>query len=136
MERETGLEPATSSLGISASIEYKGHGVHRGDTDPWSSSNLRPLLPTLGQSLDAEKAISRLLDLSKSKYVACEIAAAYASAGHSDQALMWLERAITERSTCIPWLRTGHFGGVLNPFWDLKGNRQYQAILARAVSNQ
>jgi hypothetical protein len=38
MERETGVEPATSSLGISASIEYKGHGVHRGDTDPWSSA--------------------------------------------------------------------------------------------------
>jgi TolB-like protein/DNA-binding winged helix-turn-helix (wHTH) protein/Tfp pilus assembly protein PilF len=91
---------------------------------------------SLGQSLDAEKAISRLLALSKSKYVACEIAAAYASAGHSDQALTWLERAITERSTCIPWLRTGHFGGVLNPFRDLKGNRQYQAILAKAVSNQ
>ena len=40
-----GLEPTTSSLGISASIAYKGHGVHRGDTDPWSFSNLRPLLP-------------------------------------------------------------------------------------------
>ena len=44
MERETGLEPATSSLGISASIEFKGHGVHGGDTDPWSFSNLHPLL--------------------------------------------------------------------------------------------
>src|ERR1035437_2452524 len=45
MERETGFEPATSSLGISASIAYKGHGVHSGDTDPWSFSNLPPLLP-------------------------------------------------------------------------------------------
>src|ERR1017187_5458785 len=45
MERETGFEPATSSLGISASIAYKGHGVHGGDTDPWSFSNLPPLLP-------------------------------------------------------------------------------------------
>jgi hypothetical protein len=44
MERETGLEPATSSLGISASIAYKGHGVYGGDTDLWSFSNLRPLL--------------------------------------------------------------------------------------------
>ncbi len=40
-----GFKPVTSSLGISASIAYKGHGVHGGDTDPWSFSNLRPLLP-------------------------------------------------------------------------------------------
>ena len=39
-----GQTPA-SSLGISASIDYRGHGVHSGDTDPWSFSNLRPLLP-------------------------------------------------------------------------------------------
>jgi hypothetical protein len=31
-------------LGISASIEHKGHGVHGGDTDLWSFSNLPPLL--------------------------------------------------------------------------------------------
>jgi hypothetical protein len=43
LERETGLEPVTSSLGISASIAYKGHGVHSGDKDPWNFSNLRPL---------------------------------------------------------------------------------------------
>src|ERR1039457_5656232 len=45
MERETGFEPATSSLGISASIDYTGQGVHGGDTDPWSFSNLHPLVP-------------------------------------------------------------------------------------------
>jgi len=44
MERETGLEPATSSLGISTSIDFTGHGVHGGDTDLWSFNNLRPLL--------------------------------------------------------------------------------------------
>jgi tetratricopeptide (TPR) repeat protein len=90
----------------------------------------------LGQRQDAEKAIARLLALSKSKYVACDIAGAYTSAGHSDQALTWLERAIAERSTCIPWLRAGDFGGALNPFRALAGNRQYQAILTKAVSKQ
>jgi hypothetical protein len=44
MERETGFEPATSSLGISASIAYKGHGVYGGESDLCSFSNLRPLL--------------------------------------------------------------------------------------------
>ena len=90
----------------------------------------------LGQHQAAEKAVARLLALSNRKYVACEIAGAYASAGHSDQALTWMERAVTERSTCIPWLRAGHFGGVLNPFRALQDNRQYQGILARAVSNR
>jgi hypothetical protein len=80
--------------------------------------------------------IANLLALSNRKYVACEVAAAYSSAGHSDQALTWLERAVAERSTCIPWLRAGHFGGALNPFRALVDNRQYQEILAKAVSNQ
>lgn len=89
----------------------------------------------LGQRQAAEKVIARLLALSNRKYVACEIAAAYASAGHSGQALKWLERAVAERSTCIPWLRAGHFGGAINPFRALADNRQYQEILAKAVSN-
>ena len=90
----------------------------------------------LGQRQAAEKVIARLLALSNRKYVACEIAAAYASAGHSDLALTWLQRAVAQRSTCIPWLRAGHFGGVLNPFRALADNWQYQEILAKAVSNQ
>ena len=90
----------------------------------------------LDQRQDAEKVIARLLALSKRKYVACEVAAAYASAGHSDQALTWLERAVAERSTCIPWLRAGHLGGTLNPFRSLADNRQYQEIPAKPGSNQ
>ena len=89
-----------------------------------------------GHRQAAENVITRLLTLSNRKYVACEIAGAYASAGHSDQALTWLERAVAERSACIPWLRAGHFGGALNPFRALADNRQYQEILAKAVSNQ
>jgi TolB-like protein/Tfp pilus assembly protein PilF len=90
----------------------------------------------LGQRQDTGKVIVRLLALSTSKYVACEIATAYASAGQSDQALRWLERAVAERSTCIPWLRAGGFGGALNPFRPLADNRQYQKILAKATANQ
>jgi tetratricopeptide (TPR) repeat protein len=90
----------------------------------------------LGQRQAVEKVIARLLALSNRKYVACEVAAAYSSAGHSDQALTWLERAVAERSACIVWLPAGHFGGTLNPFRALADNRQYQEILAKAVSNQ
>jgi tetratricopeptide (TPR) repeat protein len=90
----------------------------------------------LGQRQAAEKVTARLLALSNRKYVACEIAAAYASAGHSDWALTWLERAVEERSTCIPWLRAGHFGGALNPFRALADNRLYREILTKAVSHQ
>ena len=90
----------------------------------------------LGQRQAVEKVIARLLALSNRKYVACEIAAAYASAGHSDQALTWLKRAVAERSICILWLRAGHFGGNLNPFRALADNRHYQEILAKAIPNQ
>jgi TolB-like protein/Tfp pilus assembly protein PilF len=90
---------------------------------------------SLGQRQAVEKVIASLLALSNRKYVSCEVAGAYASAPHSDQALTWLERAVAERSTCIPWLRAGHFGGVLNPFRALADNRHYQEILAKAVSN-
>ena len=90
----------------------------------------------LGQRQAVEKVIARLLALSNRKYVACEIAAAYASAGHSDQALTWLKRAVAERSICILWLRAGHFGGNLNPFRALADNRQYREILAKAIPNQ
>jgi TolB-like protein/Tfp pilus assembly protein PilF len=88
----------------------------------------------LGHRQAAEKVLVRLLSLSNRKYAACEVAAAYASSGHSDQALTWLERAVGERSICIPWLRSGHFGGALNPFRDLADNRRYQEILAKAVT--
>jgi hypothetical protein len=40
MERETGLEPATSSLGIFTSIEYKGYGAHGEHTGPANSLSL------------------------------------------------------------------------------------------------
>lgn len=88
-----------------------------------------------GQRPAAEKVIARLLTLSNKKYVGCEVVAAYASAGHSDQALTWLERAVGQRSTCIPWLRARYFGGALNPFRALVDNQQYQKILAKAISN-
>ena len=88
----------------------------------------------LGQRQAVEKVIARLLTLSNQKQMACEMAGAYASADHTDQALTWLERAVAERSPCVPWLRTGHFGGALNPFRDLANNRRYQEILAKAAT--
>lgn len=84
----------------------------------------------LGERQAAENVISRLRVLANEKYVACEVAAAYAASDDFEQALTWLKRAVNERATCIPWLRAEHFGGVFNPFRDLTGNRQYQQILA------
>jgi TolB-like protein/Flp pilus assembly protein TadD len=90
----------------------------------------------LGQRREAEKAVARLLDLSKTRFVACDIAAAYASVGQNDQAFAWLKRAVEARSTCIGWLRVGRFGGALDPFRALASSARYRAILAKAVSNQ
>jgi serine/threonine-protein kinase len=90
----------------------------------------------IGQPKKAEETITRLLDLSKTRFVACDVAAAYASAGQSDLALVWLERAVEERSTCIGWLRAGRLGGPLVPFGSLASSARYSAIMAKAVSNQ
>jgi hypothetical protein len=83
-----------------------------------------------------EEAISRMLGLSKTKFVACDIAAAYASAGESNLAFVWLERAVEARSTCIGWLHAGRLGGALDPFRGLASSGRYRALLAKAVSNQ
>jgi len=60
MEREMGLEPTTSSLGISVSIENKGQGVHCGECRSWSFSNLQPLLhqqPLNGGLLEGSRTL-------------------------------------------------------------------------------
>jgi TolB-like protein/Flp pilus assembly protein TadD len=88
----------------------------------------------LGRRQAADNVIARLLALSNKKYIACEIAFSYASTDRSDQALTWLERAVRERSTCVPWIRAGNFGGALNPFRALADNRQYRDILAHAMA--
>lgn len=90
----------------------------------------------LGQRREAGEAISLMLGLSTTKFVACDIAAAYASAGQSDLAFVWLERAVEARSTCIGWLRAGRLGGALDPFRGLASSGRYRALLAQAVSNQ
>jgi len=47
MERETGLEPATSSLGILTPIEYKGHGAQGDACRSKQISNFYPSRPLL-----------------------------------------------------------------------------------------
>jgi TolB-like protein/Flp pilus assembly protein TadD len=90
----------------------------------------------LGERREAEEAIVLMLDLSKTRFVACDIAAAYAAAGHSDLAFAWLERAVEARSTCIGWLHAGRLGGALDPFRALASSGRYRAVMAKAVSNQ
>lgn len=90
----------------------------------------------LGQQRKADEIISRLLHLSKTRSVACEVAAAYASTGHGDLALVWLERAVDEHSTCIGWLRAGRFRGAFDPLASLASSARYRAILAKTISNQ
>ncbi len=90
----------------------------------------------LGHREEVEKAITQLLQLSKTTSVNCEIATAYADAGQSELALVWLQRAVESRSTCIGWLRLGRFGGAFEPFRALASSASYRAILANAVPNQ
>jgi TolB-like protein/Tfp pilus assembly protein PilF len=90
----------------------------------------------LGHREEVEKAITQLLQLSKTTSVNCEIATAYADAGQNELALVWLQRAVESRSTCIGWLRLGRFGGAFQPFSALATSVRYRAILANAVPNQ
>jgi TolB-like protein/tetratricopeptide (TPR) repeat protein len=90
----------------------------------------------LGHREDVEKAITQLLRLSKTTFVNCEVAAAYADAGQSDLALVWLQRAVESRSACVGWLRLGRFGGAFEPFRALVSSARYRAILANAVPNR
>src|SRR5215469_12789296 len=52
MERETGIEPATSSLGIFTSIEYKGQRRPPACMQIQAKQQLLPHLPLIGGSLE------------------------------------------------------------------------------------
>ena len=59
MERETGLEPATSSLGIFTSIDFKEHGAYRDAYRPKQNTNPdnRPSKPPLiGELMESSSA--------------------------------------------------------------------------------
>ena len=108
-------------------------------SDPGNARALQLLVGVytrLRQRKEAAQAIATMLDLSKTRFVACDIAAAYASAGQSDLAFVWLERAVEARSTCVGWLRAGRLGGALDPFRALVSNGQFRAVMAKAISNQ
>jgi serine/threonine-protein kinase len=109
------------------------------DSDPGNARALQFLVDVhtrLGHRKEAEEAIALMLALSKTRFMACDIAAAYASAGQSDLAFMWLNRAIETRSTCVGWLLAGRLGGALDPFRALASSGQFRGVMAKAISNQ
>jgi TolB-like protein/DNA-binding winged helix-turn-helix (wHTH) protein/Tfp pilus assembly protein PilF len=79
-----------------------------------------------GKRREALKEVSKLLELSKHRYVApYNLALIYASLGDKDNALEWLERAYEDRSTLLIWIR-------VDPRLDsLRSEPRFKAVLNR-----
>jgi TolB-like protein/Tfp pilus assembly protein PilF len=74
----------------------------------------------------AKKELNNLLDLSKRSVVsATDIAAIYAELGKTDEALTWLDKAVTERALWLVYLK-------VNPRFDkLRSDPRFEKILHR-----
>jgi hypothetical protein len=56
-----------------------------------------------GRRAEAEKLLTKLSELSVSRYVCpYEIATAHAAMGRHDDAIKWLRKGVDERSVCMP----------------------------------
>ncbi|MHC4108365.1 MAG: tetratricopeptide repeat protein, partial [Planctomycetota bacterium] len=58
-----------------------------------------------GQETEARQALGRLRQMSDSRYVCpYEVATVYIALGEYDAALEWLNKAVDDKSGCIPWM--------------------------------
>jgi DNA-binding winged helix-turn-helix (wHTH) protein/TolB-like protein/Tfp pilus assembly protein PilF len=72
---------------------------------PGNFSDIGQALAMSGMRQEAEAELARVLELSKRQYVsALDIAIIYASLGERDETFQWLERALDDRSTNLPFL--------------------------------
>ena len=79
-----------------------------------------------GKQAEARKTISELKELSSKRYVtAYDIAIIHAGLGENDQAFEWLDKALQERSSWLPYLR-------VEPRIDeLRSDPRFKALLDR-----
>lgn len=65
------------------------------------------VLAEAGQRAEAEKLLVELKEIVKHRYVCSyEVAPIFLNLGKKDEAFRWLERAYSDRSDCMPWLKT------------------------------
>jgi TolB-like protein/DNA-binding winged helix-turn-helix (wHTH) protein/Flp pilus assembly protein TadD len=77
-----------------------------------------------GNRAEASRIVAHLRSLSKHEYVVpCNLAVAYVGLGHTDEALSYLEKAVTDRSDCVL---------LVDPIFDsIRFDSRFRNILAR-----
>jgi DNA-binding winged helix-turn-helix (wHTH) protein/tetratricopeptide (TPR) repeat protein len=97
----------------------------RGPT-PGSFGDVGQALALSGRRTEALAELDRVLKLSTQRYVSAgDIASIYASLGDTDNALVWLERALQQRASMLGFLAQ-------NPAFDgLHGDSRFAAIVDR-----
>ncbi|MGZ6081692.1 MAG: tetratricopeptide repeat protein, partial [Myxococcaceae bacterium] len=101
--------------------------VERGQPDwPVTLAAMGHLFGTSGRSEQARGMLVRMQRLASSRYVTpYGIALVHAGLGQTDEAFLWLSRAVDERSHWLVWLS-------LDPrFEDLRGDPRFPALLQR-----
>ena len=81
--------------------------IESNDTSLLDLAALAGAYATTGQRSEAEGILARLKTLSEHRYICpYEMATAHEALGHHDEAFQWLQKAIDDRSTCMPDLKT------------------------------
>jgi serine/threonine-protein kinase len=92
----------------------------------FTTAALGHLYALSGKQAEARKTIAELKELSSKRYVtAYDIAIIYAGLGENDQAFEWLDKALEERSSWLPYL------GIEPRIDELRSDPRFKALLER-----
>jgi tetratricopeptide (TPR) repeat protein len=95
-----------------------------GDSTPLDLATVAGIYATTGRRAEAEKLLTKLSELSVSRYVCpYEIATAHAALGRHGDAIDWLRKGVDERSVCMPDMK-------MDPRLDsLRSDPRFQQLL-------
>jgi len=108
-----------------AIAEFQAWQTLSGD-EPAATGALGHAYALSGKRAEAQKAIVRLRDLSKDRYVApYDVAVVYVGLGDTDQTMEWLQRAYEDHSAWLIWIELDlRFDGI-------RGDPRYRDLLRR-----
>ncbi|MFL6276066.1 MAG: TPR end-of-group domain-containing protein [Blastocatellia bacterium] len=88
------------------SIAELQRAIELGDHSPAAQTNLAFAYARAGDRATAQQKLKQALSSANGYVVPYFVATVYAALGDSEQAFAWLERAYTERSNYLAWLKT------------------------------